>query len=258
MKCMHRMCARAVSLTICLTLATAAATAQTCTPPPELRSTLRDQPGAPVYNDLGVWFADHQQYDCAATAFGSSLQADPQQRDLPHVVFMFGSALYLSGDIKEAIPSLREAERLGYRDEKIHAILASALDAKPSRPEAEAEWRQALEFDPDSTSALDALSADLLADGDYKGVIETLDQPRLAGQRSAQQTLNLATTYLKTGKLDRAAVILQDGLNTHPDSVEIAQQLAAVLTQLGREEEAAAVLQLAQARQRDLQEDPAE
>jgi tetratricopeptide (TPR) repeat protein len=245
----------AISLALCVAFAvvTGAApetAAQDCAPPPEMQAKLRATPAASDYTDLGMWFAEHQQYACAANAFGSSLQADPRQPDFPRVAFMFGSALYLAGDTKEAIPSLQEAERLGYRDEKIHVILANALDAldaADARAEAAAEWRQALEFDPESTAALDALSNDLIADSDFKGVAEALDQPRLEGQRSAQQAVNLGVAYAKAGQVERAAQVLQDGFNTWPNSMELAKELADVLTQLGRKNEAAAVLRVAQA-----------
>jgi Flp pilus assembly protein TadD len=232
-------------------MAAASVAAQDCKPPDEMKSKLKDKPTASVFNDLGVWFAGHEQYSCAADAFGSSLQTDAAQPDLPHVVFEFGASLYLSGDTKEAIPSLQEAEKLGYRDGKIDVILATALDSTHATAEAEAEWRKALEFDPDNTAALDALSSDLLADGDFKGVIDLFDRPRLAALRSPQQAMNLGTAYAKTGKLDDAHRVLEDGFNTNPDSFEVAQQLAGVLAQLDRKDEAAMVIQLAQARRQE-------
>jgi tetratricopeptide (TPR) repeat protein len=234
----------------CLIFA-ASAVAQNCKPPDQMKATLKDKPTVAMLNDLGVWFADHEQYACAADAFGSSLQTDAAQPDLPRVVFEFGASLYLSGDTKEAIPSLQEAEKLGYRDGKIAVILATALDSTHATGEAEAEWRKALEFDPENTAALDALSNDLLAEVDFKGVIELLDRPRLVALRSPQQAINLATAYAKTGKLEESRRVLENGLNTNPDSYEVAQQLAGVLTQLDRKDEAAIVLQLAQARRQE-------
>lgn len=225
-----------------------AASAQSCHPPAGLLAKISGTPTAADYLEAGVWFADRQQYDCAANAFGASLQADPHQREYPRVAFMFGSALYFAGDIKEAIPSLQAAEQLGYRDEKIHIILATALDSSGPRADAESEWRLALAFDPELTSALDALSTDLIADADYNAAIAVLDQPRLEAQRTAQQAANLATAYAKTGKPNRAIAILQDALNTWPDSAELAKQLADTLTRQGRQQEAARVLQLAQSR----------
>jgi tetratricopeptide (TPR) repeat protein len=228
----------------------AAAGAPECSPPDEMKAKLHNEPSVEVLNDLGVWFADHEQYACAADAFGSSLQRDAAQPDLPHVVFEFGASLYLSGDTKEAIPSLQEAEKLGYRDEKIHVILASAFDSERATLDAEAEWRMALEFDQENTPALDALSSDLLGQGDFRATIDLLDTPRLGAQRSAQQTVNLGAAYAKTGRLEDARRILEDGLNTNPESFDVAERLADVLTQLGRKDEAAMVMQLAELRRR--------
>jgi Flp pilus assembly protein TadD len=204
-----------------------------------MKPRLRDKPTAAVLNDLGLWFANHQQYACAANAFGSSLQTDAAQPDLPHIVFEFGVSLYLSGDTKEAIPSLQEAEHLGYRDSKLHVILATALDSSRDLAAAEPEWRKALAFDPDNTTALDALSSDLLSGGDLKA------------WRSARQAINLATAYSKSNKPEEALRVLQDGLNTNPDSYDLAEQLAAQLTQQGRTDEAAMVLKLANERRQN-------
>jgi Flp pilus assembly protein TadD len=170
---------------------------------------------------------------------------DPNQKDLAHVAFMLGVSLYFQGDAKEAIPALQEAEQLGYKDNKLHVILATALDGEHSTKEAEDEWRAALDVDPELSSALDALSNDLLLDRDFKGVIAALEVPRLLGQRTARQSLNLGAAYASTGQLEKAAAVLRDGLNTSPDSVAIANQLARVLVELNRKDEAVTVLELA-------------
>lgn len=224
---------------------------QTCAPPESMKSRLQGKPDAAALTDLGVWFADQKNYSCAANAFASSLQTEPNQKDVAHVAFMFGVSLDFSGDTKEAIPALQEAEKLGYRDIKIHLILADLLDASHATADAEAEWRAALEIDPEYTDALDPLSNDLISDGDFKGTIDLLEKPRLLGQRSAQQSLNLGRAYMKTAKPEEAVRVLRDGLNTTPDSLSLAKELADVLTQLGRKEEAAAVLEVARARQVD-------
>jgi len=210
-----------------------------------MKAQLADKPNASAYNDLGVWFAGQKQYACAADAFATSLQMDPTQKDLPHIAFMFGVALYFSGDQKEAIGALQEAEELGYRAINLHVILATALDSTHATKEAENEWREALKFDPELSSALDALSNDLLADGDFKGIIASLEQPRLLGQRTPQQSLNLAAAYAGVGNEEKTAGVLRDGLNTSPDSLALANKLADSLVQLKRQDEALTVLQLA-------------
>jgi Flp pilus assembly protein TadD len=216
-----------------------------CAPPLSMKARLQGKPDAAAFTDLGVWFADRQQYDCAANAFASSLQMEPSQPDFAHVAFMFGVSLYLSGDTKEAIAALQQAEQFGYRDLKLHIILATALDASHSTKDAAEEWRAALAFDPESSTALDAFSSDLLLESDFKGVIALLENPRLLGQRTPQQSLNLAGAYAGTARLDEAAGVLSDSLNTSPGSPALANRLADVLVQLNRQDEAVAVLDLA-------------
>jgi tetratricopeptide (TPR) repeat protein len=215
-----------------------------CVPPDAMMATLKDNPDAAAYTDLGVWYADQKQYSCAADAFATSLQMDPNQKGAGHVAFMFGVSLYFSGNTKDGITALEEAEQVGYNSLELHTVLAGALEASHSTKEAEDEWRAALAFDPESTNALDALSNDLMREGDFAGTITLLEVPRLVGQRSPQQSLNLGAAYAATGRLEEAARVLRDGLNTTPDSAALADRLAGVLVQLNRKDEAAAVLEL--------------
>jgi len=219
-----------------------------CTPPESMKSKFAGPPDIAALNDLGVWFADQKNYNCAANAFATSLQMNPKQKDMPHVAFMFGASLYLADDVKEAIAAMQEAEKFGYRDIKLHLLLAEALDSIRANPDAEAEWRAALEIDPEYSDALDKLSDDLIADNNFQGVIELLDTPRLAPQRTVQQCINLDLAYVREGKLSESARVLRDGINTYPDSLSLAEKLADVLTQLGKKEEATQVLEIAHAR----------
>ena len=99
-----------------LIAACVSASAQTpCTPPDSIKAKFRGTPNPDALNDLGVWFGEQKNYNCAADAFATSLQLDPKQKDMPHIAFMFGGSLYLAGDAKEAIAALSEAEKFGYR-----------------------------------------------------------------------------------------------------------------------------------------------
>jgi tetratricopeptide (TPR) repeat protein len=229
---------------------TGVAYAQTsCAPPDSMKSRFTGTPDVAALNELGYWFGEQKDYNCAVQAFATSLQLDSKQKQFPAIAFMLGANLYLSGDTNEAIAALLEAEKNGYNDIKIHLLLGQALDQTRSRTDAEIEWRAALEIDPEHFVALDNLSNDLIADENDKAVIELLDTPRLAPLRTAQQDENLGTAYARSGKLDTALHVLQDALNTYPDSMPIAEQLAGVLTQVGRKEEAETVLSIARARQ---------
>ena len=237
------------SLVLLSLLSSVAVLAQTsCAPPESMKARFAGKPDISALNDLGVWFGDQKNYNCAAVAFATSLQMDPKQKDMPHIAFMFGASLYLAEDTKEAIPALQAAEKFGYRDIKLHLILAEALDGTHATAEAEEEWRAALEIDPEYSDALDKLSSDLIRDKNYKGVIELLDTPRLTPQRTVEQCLNLDTAYAGEGKLSDSARVLRDGVNTYPDSLPLAERLADVLTQMGKKDEAAQVLEIARAR----------
>jgi Flp pilus assembly protein TadD len=219
--------------------------APNCAPPPEMKDRLQSAPTADDYTDLGFWFASHEQYACAADAYATSLQTDPAQKNAPRVIFMFGSSLYLSGDLQEAIPALQEAQHRGFKDNRLHLMLAAALDSTHDIPGAESEWRAALAYDPEITAALDALSTDLVNDGDYASIIDLLDKPRVQPQRTPTQCINLALAYARTGKSGQAIEVLRNGLNTAPDSAAIAGQLGGLFIQSSRDEEAASVLELA-------------
>ena len=216
-----------------------------------MKAALTGKPSAGALNDLGLWYADNRQYACAADAFGASLQAEPKQKDVAHITFMFGVSMDLSGDSKGAIGALKQAEQLGYRDIKLHLLLAATFDATQATRDAEDEWRAALQMDPEYTAALDALSNDLLRDGDFDGVMKLLEVPRLKGQRTPQQSLNLAAAYEATSNLDEARDVLRDGLNTTPDSLPLANELAKVLVASHHEDEAGTVLYLAGVQQRN-------
>ena len=234
-----------------LLLAISAAAAERCAPPPDLKPKLTATPSVETLNDLGVWFAQHDEFTCAAQAFASSLQTDLQQPDLPRIVFEFGAALFFSGDTAGSITALQQAETLGYRDLKLHEMLATALDAQHSTQDAIEEWRKALTFDPDAALQLDSLSTDLIAVHQYQQAVDLLEQPRVRPYRTVTQYLNLGAALVELGRPESAANTLEDGLNTYPSSAKLAHQLAAVLTSLHRDDDAALVLRLATEEQTD-------
>ena len=103
-------------------------------------------------------------------------------------------------------------------------------------------------IDPEYSDALDKLSTDLIADNNFEGVIELLDTPRLAPERTEQQYINLDLAYTQGGKLSEPARALRDGINRYPVSLPPAEKLAGVLTQMERNDEAAQVPEIAHAR----------
>ena len=126
-----------------------------------------------------------------------------------------------------------------------HLRLAAKFDQLHQIKDADTEWRAVLAIDPESMVALDGLSKDLILENNYPETIALLEDPRLIGQRTPVQIVNLGLAYARTGRLDDSVNLLRDGLNTSPDSTPLANGLAEVLIQLGRQGEAATVLELA-------------
>jgi tetratricopeptide (TPR) repeat protein len=210
-----------------------------CTAPPSIKARLESKPNADAYADLGKWFGDRKQFECAAQAFGAAANLQPGSASLN---YMWGLSLHSAGDLRAALAPLRQAASLNPADARPHLVLGSAFDRSSQTADAEREWRAALAIDPGSVPALDGLSSDLLNDKDYAGTIALLEQPARRDQRTAQQNLNLGMAYAKTLQLHEASKVLRDGLDRTPDSLRLANELAVVLMLLERPEEADSVL----------------
>ncbi len=215
---------------------------ESCIAPESMRSSLHGHPTAETFADLGIWFGEQKKYACAADAFAASLRIQPNSAN---VAFMFGASLYLSGNVVDAIAVLQESEEIDPRNPKLHPVLAAAFDEVHQTEKAEAEWRTALAMDPESSDALDALSRDLILDGNSSETIALLENPIIRGQRTVEQSLNLGLAYARSAKPEEAVRVLRDGLNTSPDSLALANELADLLVQLDQPEQASSVLSLA-------------
>ncbi|MGD0546492.1 MAG: tetratricopeptide repeat protein, partial [Terracidiphilus sp.] len=213
-----------------------------CTAPPALLARVKNQPTAENYSQLGSWFGGRKQFACAADAYSSAVKIEPDSASLN---FMLGLSLFSAGQDNKAIAPLLKSARLNSNDVRPHLTLGAALDRLKEIEAAESEWRAALAIDPDSESALDGLSQDLLAAKDYNSVIALLGKPSGVRVRSPLQSLNLGSAYAAEARLDEAAAVLREGLNTAPDSLQIADQLGLVLMLMARVEEAYAVFDLA-------------
>ena len=220
----------------------AAAAFAACTPPPKMKLAIQAGPSAEKYANLGAWFGNQKQFGCAAEAFASAVKMQPVSESYQ---YMWGLSLYSAGHIAEAQEPLHTAARLNPSDVRPHLALGAALDKLKQTADAESEWRAALAIDPDSETALDALSQDLVDTKDYSAVVTLLGKPAETRVRSPLQSLNLGVAYASTARLTLASDVLREGLNTAPDSLPLAVELALVLKLLTRDDQAYSVLELA-------------
>ena len=210
-----------------------------CTAPLSLKARLQSHPTASGYANLGNWFGSHKQFRCAAEAFSAAVKLQPDSASLS---YMWGLSLYSAGDAAGATEPLRASERLNPSDVEPHLALGAALDQANQIADAEREWRAALAIDPSSAVALDGLCRDLLNNKEYAAAIALLEQSAHRGLRTPQQSLNLGMAYAKTLQLNEAYKVLREGLDSKPDSLALADELAVVLMLMGRTQEAQTIL----------------
>src|SRR5215469_9598241 len=169
-----------------------------CVGPAALEAKLRAHPDAEGFTALGEWFAAQRQYRCAVASYRSALTHTPNSA---HLLELLGSSLDSSGDAAGAIDPLRQSIALNPKMVGPHLKLAAALEQIGKREDAKTEWQSALRIDPKSIEALDGLSRDLIAEGNYRGVVDLLgrapDNERLA--------LDLAQAYGLAGMLTEAS-----------------------------------------------------
>jgi Flp pilus assembly protein TadD len=216
--------------------------AAACSASAALDAKLQAHPSAENYTERGIWFDEHRQFGCAAEDFQKAFQLNPNSARL---AYLLGHSLYSSGNVADAIATLQESVQLDPKMLQAHLLLAAALDQANRTMDAEIEWRAALAIDPKSATALGALSKDLLANKDYSAEVALLGPRSHSAPLTPELTLDLATAYGQTGKLDDADEILRSALRAHPTSLPLAETLAATLVLQARRQEASAVLETA-------------
>jgi len=222
---MHSMFAKAALLiVVCLgaCLGAPAYATESCKGPPQLEVKIHAHPDAPAYTQLGMWFGDRHQYDCATEAFRGALKFEPASAQLYYLV---GLSLYSSGQAEEAVSALQQSIQLVPDALKPHLLLGAAFNELHRSAEAKAEWETALKIDPHSTEAIDWLTKSLLAEGDFGAAIARLRSAPL----DENLTLRLAQVYDKAGMLDKAADVLKSALVSHPSSLPLSNALSTIL-----------------------------
>jgi tetratricopeptide (TPR) repeat protein len=213
-----------------------------CDPPPDLSKKFQTNPTAETYSSIGQWFAEQKRFVCAARAFASASELQPQSASL---AYLWGLSLFSAGQGEAALAPLDRSAQLNPNDIRPHLARGAALDGLSRIGDAKKEWRAALAIDPDSAAALEGLSQDLVSESDYASVIALLDRPGKVRAFTSIESLNLGIAYARTAQLRQATAVLREGLSNDSDSIAIADELALVLMLTGRDQEAYAVLELA-------------
>jgi tetratricopeptide (TPR) repeat protein len=202
-----------------------------CAAPPILGAKLHTHADAATYTELGNWFGDHNQYDCAVDAFRSALQFEPGSAELYYLV---GLSLYSSGNAQDAVTALEKSVFLLPEVLKPRLILASAFEQLQRRDEAMIEWQAALRIDHRSKEAIDGMSKALMATGDYPSAIGLLR----SAPHDESLTLDLAEAYGRSGDLADAEKTLTQALRLNPSSLRLTNALTIIMVNQTRFEDA--------------------
>lgn len=225
--------ARGAFLALCVSAAAWAHAA--CTAPRALVTELRIHPSPQSSVTLGNWYAEHQQFECAAEVFSNALKAYPTSAKLH---YLQGLALVDGGHRDQAISAIQEAERLEPGVVKPHLLLGH-LYYEAGRPEnAEVEWKKALMIDPVSIPALEDLSAVLLARHDYKDTVSLLEH----APRTETLTINLAKAMKESNDMEGVSRVLSVGVRQFPDSMPLTDSMTLFLVQQHRYDDAIAFM----------------
>lgn len=207
------------------------AASATCVPPRDLSQS---PPTAENLTDLGSWFSDHDQYDCALNAYRSALKLQPESS---RTYYLLGLNFLRSGSIQSAVEPLQKSIQLESGSLKPHLLLANTYEELRGADQARKEWVASLQIDPHSTIALHGLSRNLLASGDYVSVIQLLG----SSAQEEELTIDLAQAYDAAGLDDRATEVLMKAVQSKPQSLELTSALITILVKQSRFEQAAAL-----------------
>ncbi|HEX3129189.1 MAG TPA: tetratricopeptide repeat protein [Thermoanaerobaculia bacterium] len=200
---------------------------------------------------LGEVFLSRRQYAEAARHLEAALAAAPAADRLHHPL---GLAYRGLGDMDKAREHLEKAGKVGVKpadpltDEMealrqgstVHTLRGRVAFRFGRYQDAAAEFRKAVEAQPDSVPARINLAAALAEAGDRKGAVEQLREALRLAPGNATAHFNLGTLMALEGQAAGAVVHLQEAVRIDPNDAPARIALAEVLAKDGRPGEALA------------------
>jgi tetratricopeptide (TPR) repeat protein len=210
---------------------------------------------ADAHNDLGSAFQRKNEIPQALAEFETALQLDPEDAQahfnralilqqtgrLPEAIADYRQAIALKPDDAPARRNLEIALRLAgespdaanpapsatpANDAQNHYNQGLLLQRSGRLAEAEAEYQQALQINPDDEKAHYNLGTALAQSGQFpEATVQFQAVVRLV-PNSIQARNNLAVVLAKTGRIPEAIEQLKDAQQIDPDNADIARNLA--------------------------------
>jgi tetratricopeptide (TPR) repeat protein len=195
-------------------------------------------PSASAYANLGTWYGEHRQFDCASKAFRSALELDPSSAKTN---YFLGLSLYSSHQVEASLEPLQRSVALDTAATQPRLLLAAIYTRLGRSSEAEDQWRAVLKLDPASTAALDGLSNSIIDRSDPTAAINLLLAAKAKRGLTTDLALDLARAYGIAQMLDEAGATLKEALTQNPDgpnSLRLANALATVYVRQKRFQDA--------------------
>src|SRR5215469_1886737 len=88
---------------------TALYTSARCSPPANLEEKLRSTPNVATYSEIGGWFMNRHEYDCASEAYRKAWNLEPGSSRLS---YLLGLSLVSGGRPEDAILPLEDSVKV--------------------------------------------------------------------------------------------------------------------------------------------------
>jgi len=196
-----------------------------------------------AHNNMALASIDLGELELAEAHYRESLAIEPQ----PAIHNDLGFVLEREGMAEEAVEQYRKALELDPELASAHYNLAAFLARSGDYAEAERHFRAALAKQPD-TRAYTGLGIVLRQQGRTDEAIASLRKAIDAEPKNAAAYDQLGSILIQQGKLDEAASTYRLLVRNQP-SAAAHQELAQILTSLGRTDEARREMELAKALQ---------
>ncbi|MGA2249155.1 tetratricopeptide repeat protein [Terracidiphilus sp.] len=232
--------AGAAALFLAATLITYAAPGQAvtrtaCAGPPALATALKAHPTTENSITLGSWFAQHEQFACAAETFRAGIKRDASSAQLH---YLYALALVAQKQIPDAVPELQKSIQIEPNALNPHLLMAALYAGVDKQVEAAQEWQKVLAIDPKNEQALDGITGMMIDHGDYADVVKLLGP----AHNTEKLAIRLSQALALMNDFGYAEGVLKDGLEAHPHSVQLARALSVILVHQRNPDDSIAVM----------------
>ena len=200
-----------------------------------LKAIAANQSNHLYYNTLGNVLKAGSQLDEAVTCYRQALALKP---DFVEALFNLGSVLQQQRQLEEAIACYQQALAIKPSYAEVHNDLGIALMALGKLDEAVASFNQALIHKPDYAEAHNNLGVGLKNQGKIEEASACYRQALAINPDYAKALFNLGTAYFLKKDYAHAMGWYEASLAVDPHQVEAHQNIALILTEAGRLDEA--------------------